>query len=122
LAASWPFTRTQAERDPRGYREPVLSDGSSRLEKIDSLRRSAWRGASRQAQMREDSHDHRRILDGGMILRLPPQFEHQVGWVKPTKKAGVGQLSPTARTFPCISGGWIPPIGGFHPPYALLGV
>src|SRR5918999_519055 len=36
---------------------------SGRLEKIEPLRRGAWRGAGRQAEMAEDFDNHRRIFD-----------------------------------------------------------
>ena len=42
---------------------------SGRLEKIESLRRGARRGAGRQAEMAEDFDNHRRIFDSGDDLQ-----------------------------------------------------
>ena len=39
------------------------------MEKIESLRRGARRGAGRQAEMAEDFDNHRRIIDGGDNLQ-----------------------------------------------------
>ena len=67
-ASFWVLARTPAERDRRlalGKRFRL----SGRLEEIDSVRRRARRGAGGQAQIGEDSHDHRRILDGSDDLQ-----------------------------------------------------
>ena len=69
FAPSWAFARPPAERDPRLGCKPVSVAESGRFEQIESPRRCARWGAGGQAQMGEDSHDHRRRFDGGDDLQ-----------------------------------------------------
>ncbi|MDB5904193.1 MAG: hypothetical protein JWM26_3071 [Betaproteobacteria bacterium] len=64
------LARARAERDRQARCSTAVNRGSGGLKERQRSCRGAWRRARRQAQMREDSDNHRRLFDGGDNLEV----------------------------------------------------